>query len=305
MKKTGLIILIVICLIVFLTTLTGGVLLTIRTIGWQRLLDQSQVRNRLDALVEQFGFPEEWSLRRQSFSIDEQLTLDLTGIRTIEIKGVSESIVVRPTAGAGSAVLTGTYRARSPIRWIAETQGDILKIYTDWPRFGALFSDLSIRVDIPRSFAGFVKINSVSGTVTLPDRQADWQALTIGTVSGGIRVENASFADISASSVSGAIDLSQIRGTVSSKTTSGSITLHYLTFQKSSIRSVSGSVELTIPADSSVQVSYTTVSGRFKNQDIPLTVISQTSRKLEGRIGIGKLPLSVATTSGDLLIKGH
>lgn len=305
MKKTGLIVLIVICLIVFLTTLTGGVLLTIRTIGWQRLLDQSQMQNRLDALYERFSLPEDWSLQRQSFSIDEQLTLDLSGIRTIEIKGISESIMVRPTAGSGNAVLTGTYRARSPIRWIAETQGDVLKIYTAWPRFGVLFSDLSIHVDIPRSFTGSVKINSVSGAVTLPDRQADWQALDIGTVSGGIRVENASFAEISAGSVSGAIDIRKISGTVNSKTTSGSISLYYLTFRESSIRSVSGSVELSIPASSSVQVSYTTVSGSFRNQDIPLTVISQSSRKLEARVGTGQLPLTVATTSGDLLIRGH
>lgn len=305
MKKTGLIVLIVICLIVFFTALTSGVLLTIRTIGWQDLLDQSNLQDRLHNMIERFDFLADLPARREQFNIDETKALDLTGIKTIEITGISESITVHMTSGAGNATIKGSYRALSPIGWVVEAQGDVMKIYSPYPRLGVLYSNLAMTVTIPQSYAGSVKVSSVSGAVSLPDaQQADWTRLDVSTVSGGIRVENASYDAIKASSVSGAIALKQITGTVDCKTTSGAIALDYTTYMTSTVRSVSGAIQITLPAQSSVNVSYATVSGRFTNQDLQITVISQTSRKLEGKIGAGEMPLTVSTTSGSFTIKG-
>ncbi|MDW7659386.1 MAG: DUF4097 family beta strand repeat-containing protein [Bacillota bacterium] len=306
MKKTGLIVLIVICLIVFFTTLTSGVLLTIRTIGWQDLLDQSRLQDRLQSMVERFDFLTDLPSQREQFDIDDTKTLDLTNIKIIEIAGVSESITVHATSGVGSATLKGSYRALSPIGWVVEANGDVLKIYSPYPRFGVLYSNLSMTVTIPQTFAGTVKVSSVSGAVSLPDaQQIDWNQLDVSTISGSIRVENAAFGAIKLSSISGAISLKQIMGTIDCKTTSGAIALDYDIYKTSTVRSVSGAVQITLPAQSSVNISYTTVSGRFKNQDLPITVVTQTSRKLEGKIGTGEQPLTVSTTSGSFTIKGR
>jgi hypothetical protein len=305
MKKTGLIVTIVICLIIFFTTLTSGVLLTIRTIGWQDLLDQSKIQDRLHNIIERFDFMADLPTREQ-FNIDETKTLDLTNIKAIEISGVSESITVHATAGTGSATLKGSYRAISPIGWVVEAQGDVLKIYSPYPRFGVLYSNLSMTVAIPQTYAGTVKVSSVSGAVSLPDAQpVDWSQLDVSTVSGGIRVENAAFDAIKASSVSGAVVMKQITGTVDCKTTSGAIALDYIDYKTSTVRSVSGAIQIALPAQSSVNISYTTVSGRFTNQDLQITVVTQTSRKLDGRIGTGDQSLNVSTTSGSFTIKGR
>ena len=222
------------------------------------------------------------------------------------LTGVSESITVHAAAGTGSASLEGSYYALSPISWVIETQGDVLKIYIPYPRFGVFFNNLSMTLSIPQAYAGSIKIRSVSGAITLPDTQPiEWSSLDVGTVSGRITVEKASFAEIKASSVSGEIVLSQIEGTVDSKTTSGAISLDYLGFQSSSARSVSGSVKITLPKDSDLAVSYTTVSGSFVNQGLSITIETQTSRKFSGKIGNGSQSLTVSTTSGRFTITGR
>ncbi|NLM79259.1 MAG: DUF4097 domain-containing protein [Ruminococcaceae bacterium] len=301
MKRTGLIVLIVICLVVFIATLAGGILLTINNIGWQDLLDESRLQEHVQKITQNINIQSWLPGKRTAFTIDESIDLDLSKIRSIDLSTVSESITVLPVTGKGQARLNGNYTAATPLRFEAAIQGDTLHIKPEYPRLGIFFSDLHLTVEIPDTFDGDLSIYSVSGEIQLPGTSAkDWQNIDLKTISGGIKADRADYSQIRLVSVSGRVDLGEISAKVDCRTTSGSIKLDYATFQDTTVKSVSGTVDIMLPAQTDVSVRYATVSGSFSDQDLPLVGDSQNARRYSGKMGDGHLLLDVDTTSGSL-----
>ena len=306
MKKPGLLILIIICLIIFFTTLTAGILLTARVIGTDNLFDPGKLSDRFAQLADRFGHFNLAPGFGRTFNLDEVKDLDLTDIETVEIISVSEELQV--TAGEKAyARLSGSYRSfGSELVWVAEQFGSTLKIHIRYPRIGIVSNKLNLDVQIPSSFDGMVKITTVSASCSLPDLvDYAWKSLDIHSVSGDIHVAQGDIDQISLVSVSGKIRIDQANGRLTGRTTSGDLEITYKTFHLSTLSSVSGSVMVDLPADADGQFEFTSVSGDFQNDGMPLSLENQQNRKSSGTFGQGGELIKVQTTSGDLVMKSH
>jgi hypothetical protein len=304
MKKTALIIVIVICLILFFSTLAGGILLTVRTIGWQNLQDQVRFRERMADIFKDMQLPMFISGNKESFTIDDLLTSDLAGIEEIRITGISESITVAVGGDQVEARLHGTYVSwGTKLVWHCEKQGNRLAIYAEYPRLGLMWNDLAIDIRIPAEYARAVKINSVSGNCSVDSAEGlAWSSLQYNGVSGNLEISRASIATVKASSISGGIELRGCTGEVSSDSVSGRIHVVWDDFRGGTLKTVSGRILLEMPENAQASVSFTTVSGQFQNNGLPINLTSQLRRKIVGTINQGTYDLSANTVSGDLVL---
>lgn len=306
MKKTGLVVLIIVCLIVFFTTITGGILLAVQNFGSAGLFDPAQYVSKISALLDKYSQINSIPGWGQAYELDETRNLDLTGIDTVEIITVSEPLVV--TAGDNAfAHLSGDYRTfGAKLAWVTEKKGSLLSIHTRYPRVGILRSSLNLAVQIPASYTGSVKITTISASCVLPDDAAYlWKKLDIHTVSGRIDVANGEFGEISFGTVSGDVEIDQLNAPLSGGTTSGAINLNFRVFHVATLHTISGTVRVDLPADADGKFEFSSVSGDFQNDGMPLSLESQQNRKSSGTFGQGGDVLRVQTTSGNLVMSHH
>lgn len=306
MKRPSLVVLIIVCLIVFFTTITGGILLAMRNFGSAGLFDPAQYINKISALLDKYSqvnFIPGWG---QAYEFDETRNLDLTDVDAVEIITVSEDLVVT-TGDNAFAHLSGSYRTfGAKLEWVTEKTGSTLSIHTRYPRVGMLRSNLNLAVQIPASFTGSVKITTVSASCVLSDDVAClWKKLDINSVSGKIDVARGEFGEMSFGTVSGSVKIDQLNAPLSGKTVSGAINLSFRIFHAATLNTVSGAVRVDLPSDAQGNFEFSSVSGNFRNDGMPLSQESQKNRKFSGTFGQGGDMLRVQTTSGNLVMNQH
>ncbi|MEA4890264.1 MAG: DUF4097 family beta strand repeat-containing protein [Clostridiaceae bacterium] len=307
MKKTGLIIIIVICFVVFIACSTAGVLLTIRTIGWSNLTDQTAWQNQIGTWLQDNPIWDHVNNLGNQLSIDETRDLDLEGINTVEITAVSEQVRLLTAGDRAYAQLKGSYHSFSQsIAWITEKQDGILKIHTRYPRFGLLSGDLAFIVQIPASYTGNVRVNAVSGSCVLPDDMAcQWNTFRFSGVSGELTLARADMDNLNFSSVSGNIVINKADCKINGQTTSSEININYNVFQACKLNTISGDINLDLPQNTNCELEYTTISGDFTQNGLTFSDTKDNKRKVSGTLGQGGTSLDVSTTSGNLSMSGH
>jgi DUF4097 and DUF4098 domain-containing protein YvlB len=131
-----------------------------------------------------------------------------------------------------------------------------------------------------------VSASSVSGNVQITGAQGDVRA---NSVSGDVRLDRLRASSISAHSVSGNVDVR-----VDELTGSGDLSFH----------TVSGDVTLEMPRQFDADVSMSTVSGGM-DSDYPITIGNGrvSRRNINARIGNGGRRLDLNTVSGDVKIR--
>ncbi len=142
------------------------------------------------------------------------------------------------------------------------------------------------------------RVQTASGDIEAKGCSGD---LTLQSVSGDLSLDLSS-AELQISTISGDLELAveTLRG-LSASTTSGDISIEIRTPPEGDIRlaSVSGDVELEIPDGSDISLEAATASGDI-DCGLALEDRSQTSRRLTGKLGNGRLSVSIKTTSGDI-----
>ena len=131
-----------------------------------------------------------------------------------------------------------------------------------------------------------VSASNVSGNVDITGAQGDVSA---SVVSGDIRLQRLRATSVSAHSVSGEIEVQ-----VDALTGRGDL----------SFRSVSGDITLELPRQLDADLSMTTVSGGL-DSDYPITLGNgrMSRRRIEARVGSGGRHLDLNTVSGDVKLK--
>lgn len=301
MKHKGLIITIIICLLVFFSTLTAGIVLTIRTIGWSDLMDSSQLQQRITSLIDNFQLPDFFHGNRRSFTVDELKSIDLAGIKTIKISSMSEAITITEGGSQIQARLRGEYRSFEPLVWNVVKSDDTLRIYVDYPVLGLSRNDLDIQVQIPVAYTGAVEASSMSGRCHVPQlAESVWSSLKMSSLSGDLKIEQVKTKIIDCNSMSGDVTILECSAQVICSTISGGIDIKWASFAESTINSTSGNIMLQLPAAASCKITFTTVSGKFKNQSLPIIFTEEADRRTSGSMNQGDVPLVVHTVSGDL-----
>lgn len=305
MKRTILITTIILCLVVFVTTLIAGIVLTFSTIGWKALLSVDQLDLNGNRLSDQI---KEWSSGLHfgplnTYTIDETKTDPLTGIDTIIITGISEKITVTAEGAQMSGRMKGTYRASTELVWSLTRNGQTLRLKADYPRWGFRSSDLAIDVQIPKSYKGTIEIHSVSGDCTIINTtDTNWSTVDFTGVSGSLSADTANWPKIEANSVSGEIQLAAVTGKADLKTVSSKITVSIKATEPKDLKaeSVSGRIALSVPESARFTVSFDTVSGSFDSSQLPVQITSQVKRRIDASRNGGGGTFTVKTVSGSL-----
>jgi len=181
----------------------------------------------------------------------------------------------RVTAG-----LTGY--SSTPIELKISSVGSHVQIYTDWKRkTGISTKELRLNVHIPTDFSGELAVNSVSGSVSVPEGNV--RRLRVETTAGDASLSGITADDIFIKSIFGDIRGSRlVSKELQASATSGNISLSANTEESITISSVSGDMHLSGQAG---QINAKSTSG-----DIELL--------LDDVRG----PLSAASIAGDISI---
>lgn len=200
----------------------------------------------------------------------------------LELGTASGEIDVSNTAGGGrlnSASGEISLEGCSGTFEVSTASGDIA--LSGCPGIQARIQTASGDVEA-RGCSGDISAQSVSGDVSL---ELGGGQVSVNTVSGDLELEAGSLDGLSAATTSGDI----------------SIDLETAPGGEMRLASVSGDVELDIPGDSDVSVEAATASGDIEC-GLDLAEASRTSRRLTGKLGGGRVPVSIKTTSGDISI---
>ena len=306
MKKSAIIILIV-SLIVFVTSLTAAITLTVRTNGWDDLGNVSRFGQNIDNLVSRGSWIDLPIGSSVSHSIDKIHEIDPQGISEIHITGLSESILISAADNQISARLEGTYTTRTnKVEWEAKTSGSTLYLNVKYPRYGLRFSQMSIHVAIPSQFSGIVKVNTLSGTsrldVDVTDRMT---AYYHDSLSGSLRIENGGETDIIFSTLSGSVDIAGLNGKVSGETMSGNVNIELDNLHTFDVETLSGDITLTLPAATDADINFSTLSGSFDSKNLTVETIRQERRLLLAKLNQGGQKIDAETLSGDFTMIGR
>jgi hypothetical protein len=145
---------------------------------------------------------------------------------------------------------------------------------------------MNLEIAIPANLV--VSASSVSGDVSITGATGDVRA---NSVSGDLHLERLRASSVSASTVSGDVEVS-----IQELTGRGDL----------SFNTVSGDITLDLPKQFDADVSMTTVSGDI-NSDFAMTLANgRTSRRnVEARIGAGGRRLDFNTVSGDVKLRAN
>lgn len=261
----------------------------------------------------------------QQWRIDRPQSLDLEGVRRLNIRVVEGSVDV--VGRAEDAESGAAHVEVSEVEGILEVRldGSTLTITHERLTWGGLFDwvggrrtravvSVSVPQDCPvelgvvsadavvSGIAAPTTVKSVSGEVTLDGVRAD---ITAQTVSGDLESRGLSGA-LHFTTVSG--DLTVVDGSsgrVRAETVSGQVTLDLDVPRDGSIelKSVSGDLTLRLPETAGLQVEVKTMSGDLDSAFGAVTSERKPGRAvLRGQVGDGSGRLRAKTVSGDVTL---
>jgi hypothetical protein len=262
----------------------------------------------------------------QQWRIESPQTLDLEGVRRLEVRMVSGSInVVGRTEDAESgAAQVEVSQVEGPLN--VSLENGTLTIAHERLTWGGFFDwignrraeavvSVSVPADCPLEL-GVVSADAVVSGI-IADRTA------VKSVSGDVTLDGVR-SDISAQTVSGDLETRQLSGTLSFKTVSGDLTVVAgssdrvkadsvsgdvtldLDLQQAGridVSSVSGDLVLRMPESTSLTVDVKTMSGSLDSAFDGVRADSKPGKKsMHGQVGAGDGRLSSKTVSGDVTL---
>lgn len=255
----------------------------------------------------------------KTYDVDETQALDLSGVTSVNVSGVSDTVEMM--SGEGQAHLVATcMSAGDPVKLRVQRSGSTLNVQVVYPPTSINNMNSHLTVTLPADYTGALKVNTVSGEVLANNMPQKLSNVEINTVSGEVQFNSGAQEQlkigttsgrISASGITGNATFESISGEVQAEfaasvsanvsTTSGGVDLSYDVAPGAiQVRSISGGVNLALPADASCDVHFETVSGGLSSSHSGLAV--EHARGFDGKLGGGAQPLRVNTTSGGLTI---
>ncbi|HEX7168497.1 MAG TPA: DUF4097 family beta strand repeat-containing protein [Acidimicrobiales bacterium] len=244
----------------------------------------------------------------------DEVRVELPRVVEAHIRIVGGEVAVT-AAPAGAAKVDAEVVSGPPLR--VELDQGVLTIVHEPPRWlmgGSMRSTaalvtLTVPAETPltvRTVSGEVlvaglaagsSINTVSGPITATGVSGE---VTLRTVSGEVQAEGLD-GDLTVNTVSGAVTGSGRVGTLRGRAVSGSLTLDLDAAPDASVSTVSGPFVLRLPADCSMRLDATTMSGHLDSAFSIGSAGTSGTRRLSGKVGDGSGPrVEVRTLSGDV-----
>jgi len=176
------------------------------------------------------------------YDVNDNKSLDMDGVTSIVISGVSDDMTIQSGGDKTMADLTGQCRtAGTPVHLETGMNGGTLSIQVKYP-MGSNSSNTQLAVTIPADYQGNLSLSTVSGSTHCEGMPFTLKQVSLNSVSGDIVFSTASCTSLKAGSISGGITLSGIAGTASVNTVSGGIHLDYAQAAATTVTTVSGDV---------------------------------------------------------------
>ncbi|MEX1376826.1 MAG: DUF4097 family beta strand repeat-containing protein [Eubacteriales bacterium] len=254
----------------------------------------------------------------EPFEYYKNEVLDIDGVSKINISTVSTDVVFYQSDKDLEITLDVQGYTRSETLTLETSKNDgVINVKIKYPKYNfGSWGGLNIirgllQIGIPASYSENLYVSGVGSNIKINDGISNsFAKLDLVTVSGDVRIdcEKISFIDfestsgaltventlidtISVDTTSGDISIDNIigeSGNINVSTISGSVKLDYDALCKTKIHTISGDVMLKIPADTKMDLDYSSISGDISGSYSPSS---------DG------ITVDVNTTSGDLNIE--
>jgi DUF4097 and DUF4098 domain-containing protein YvlB len=246
-----------------------------------------------------------WSGQSGPWQSDEATEEVSQRVQRVEVDNVSGPVRVegwdRDTIQVHYVKQARGSKALEDFRIEIQTEGDTLKVHpVHAPQAGFRFGPVSFDLKVPASLRQ-LRVHSVSGRVEVANLSADI-AQELETVSGSISSERSG--NLSAKSISGAIDFSFAGDKLYAKSISGAINGKIRGLSRGGsveAETVSGSLDLAAYAGLDAELRLSSVSGSI-SCGFPLQISEQKRNRLEGRIGTGAAKVAAKSISGSITL---
>ncbi len=230
------------------------------------------------------------------FAAEESFSFEVAVVNHVEfhLNGIAGTVVVTGVSGANSVLITGKKRVESHSTADAQRRLQELRISVE-----ALNSKIEVKTIQPDDTQGRNYI--VDYTVTLPPHLK----IAVGNISGNVTI-NTIQSEVSVNNVSGNVNLNEIVGSTFTETVSGNVEGRITLPLDGTIRmsAVSGNILLSIPQNTSAQLSASVVSGSISVSSLVLQNLVSTPTSLSGRLADGRGTISLSTVSGNISVRG-
>lgn len=235
--------------------------------------------------------------------VNDHGELDLAGVTSIVIKGISDDETLQAGSGKLTADLVGQCRSTGDrVRLDAHKNGSTVTVEVVYPPATNINTNVRLTVSIPVDYAGDLSVSTVSGDVHAGGLTQKLSDVKLHSVSGRITFDSAAFTSLKVDTTSGDIELAGILADTTVNSISGQVNLDYLDIAPTTVTTVSGDVAAVIPQSDDFAVDFGTISGTFTSNHPKLNV-SSADHGFKSNAG-GKTLLKVNTTSGDFKIEG-
>ena len=238
---------------------------------------------------------------------DFQRSYQLGQNGSIRIENVSGNINV--ASHDGSTVSVSAFK-EGPDRDQVEVEDlstpDRVHLRAKYPADGCRNCNASLRfeVRVPRSGVYVERISTASGDVTATDLSG---RINLSTASGDVTLQNAS-GEIDASTASGRVKVTNASGSVRASSASGDVEVEIARLEGTRdlrFSSASGDVRVRLPGDLDARVHLSTASGHIET-DFPIEVKRHEyggGSTARGQLGGGSRSVRISTASGDVSLK--
>lgn len=314
------IIAIIISLVLFIATFSGGLFQTISS-GlsiWSDLAPQ--VSNYLSKFEHS---PFKFDLFNNNHTINDTESHNIESINKITVNSkITDVNILKSDTSELKAEFKGKYSSNdsNSIKLNITADNGELIIETQNATNNVYSSDLTLNLYIPESYKGDISISSVSGDIK-SERVLELNSLRIETVSGDVKFNSISASTLTANLTSGDIEFNKLNtNTASLKTISGDIKVESyvvaLTVDSSSgsidmnlteikgastINSVSGDVEIAIEVSNNLFLEGKTTSGSIEvSSDLNNPNIEKGDKLLKATFNSVENKLNITTASVDI-----
>lgn len=206
--------------------------------------------------------------------------------KMIHIKSFNGRIAIKPTASNEIAISASGKLDTDESPKLLEVNSTDDELTLTEPKEAV--RNLEIHIEIPNSYSQGLRIDTVSGDISLENLSLD--GLILGTVSGGIVFDSIKAESLTINSISGD---TQIRNSSITKlngsSASGRIAIENQGGATTRLQSSSGDIDLQLPKSEQFHFQLNTISGDIKNNHIDESKAMAT--------------IEVSTTSGDIDIE--
>lgn len=219
---------------------------------------------------------------------------DAAGRSAFRVSGVNGDITVTGVPGGSTFRVTGLRRVRSCTRGLAEGWLEELEV-----QVMETADDITVRTVQPNSTGPCTL--EVRYEVTVPDRLLG----RVEAVNGAITVTGLG-SELSIESVNGDVAVDDHVGGAEVRLTNGNVRGDVVLTGEETVdlATVNGDVDLTVPRETSAEVSASVGSGSISVVDLELSDLTSTQTAVSGTLGDGAGTIVLRTTSGTITLTG-